>query len=153
MTTINIDKVARLAQKKVAMEKASTRIEPNDDDIPQALNWQIIVEPLKPRETSGIGDSKIVLHSDVQEAEHWQINAGRVVALGDQALYGKTASGLDLSKDRERVKIGTFVIWQRYTGLRIKVRQDSGDDRLFLALSGEELVAVPKDPNRLRFWV
>lgn len=148
---LDIDKLARNAQKQVAGNKPGARIEPNDGDIPIALNWQIIVEPFKPKET--VGDAGIVVALDTQEAEKWQINVGIVVAMGPLALQGKTAAGLDLSVDRESVKIGTCVQWQRYTGLRIKVRQDHGDDRLFLAVSGEDLVCIPRDPDRLRFWM
>lgn len=146
---VDIDKVARIALAKKAAAIPGARVEPCDDDIPVPLNWQIIVEPLRPVTKIGM----IQIAEEAREAELWAINVGKVLAMGPLALQGKTASGLDLSVDRDKVKIGIYVQWQRYVGLRIKVRQDSGEDRLFLALAGEELVQVPNDPLRIRYWV
>lgn len=150
---LNIDRLAQQALRErspAKVVKISNRVEPNDDDVPVPLNWQIIVEPLKPKTESAGG---IVIAQDAQEAEIYHINVGKVVALGPLAMIGKTPSGLDLSIDKDRVKVGAYVQWQRYVGLKIKVQQDNSEDRLFLALEASDLVQIPNDPYRVRFWV
>lgn len=149
---LDIDKLAREAQRhrKQPPQKLNEREEPNEQDVPSPLNWQIIVEPIRPQERTQAG---IIIEAMAQEAEEANINVGKVVAIGPLAMMGKTSAGLDLSVDAARVKVGVYVQWQRYVGLKIKVRQDSGQDRLFLALEATDLVQIPNDHTRLRFWV
>lgn len=148
MAKLNIDAIAQKALRSVNKpERWRDTADPADVPIP--LNWQILCEPIKPRQTSRGG--LIELATETQETEAHIINCGQIVAMGPLACHEKTAD-MDMAVDRDKIKVGAYVVWQRYTGLKIKVRQDDGEIREFVSLAASDLVCIPKDPDKLVYW-
>lgn len=146
-TKLNIDAIARKAQKEKDLEGKPLTL--SDDDVPDPLNWQIILEVMEAPKKMGLID----IPDEAQETERIQRHIGIVRKLGPLAVQGKSDSGLDLAVDKDRVVPGAFVIFHRYTGLKMKVMTDSGHERLFIALAADDLVCVTAKPERLRFWL
>lgn len=141
--------VERAAQQALQQKEAQPEQQFSPEGVPTPLYWQIIVEPIKPK--AMVGSLYVSLES--QQVEELQINVGKIMAMGRLALEGKTPSGLDMSVEKDRLVVGAFVQWFRYTGQRIKVIQDSGEDRVFMAISSSDLMCIPADPYKIRFWI
>lgn len=133
----------------VSTEKPMLRPE----DIPIApLFWSLIVEPLEPKQRTAGG---LYLAEQSKEVEKIQCTIGRVLRVGSQCFKGKTSSGIVLADDPlvQSLKPGDYVLFARYTGQQIKLRQPVGDDRLVIVLSDTELLGVVSEPERIRFWI
>ncbi len=142
-----VERAAQKAMRGIDASQAEQEFSPLG--VPTPLYWQIIVEPIKPKTTVGL----IHLSEESQDIEKFKINVGKVMAIGRLALQGKTESGLDLSVEADRVKVGVFVQWFRHTGQEIKIVQPGQEDRLLWSLSCDDLMCIPADPYAIRFWV
>lgn len=114
------------------------------------LNWQIICEPIKAKEKVG----SIVIAEEAQDTEKHIINCGKIVAMGRLACTEKT-NNLDMSVDKEEVVVGAYVMWQRYTGMKMKFQNPDGGTREFVAVSATDLVMAlsPECVPMLKYWI
>lgn len=112
----------------------------------QPLLWHLLIEPLPPQETTSGG---IVIPTDTKEAEKIMITVGKVVAMGSLSFTGKTSSGVSLADEVEKPQIGDHVLFQRYTGQAVILR----DGRRFIVLQDSEVLAKVSDPSQLRFHI
>lgn len=123
------------------------------EDVPiTPLFWSLIVEPLEPKQRTASG---LYVPEEAQKIEKIQCTIGRVLVIGAQCFKGKTSSGIALGDDPlvQQIAPGAYVLFARYTGQQIKLRQPSGADRLIVLLSDTELLGVVSDPDRIRFWL
>lgn len=123
------------------------------EDVPiTPLFWSLIVEPLQPKKQTAGG---LYISQGAQDVEKIQCTVGRILKIGSQCFKGKTSSGIVLSDDPlvQNLKVGDCVLFARYTGQQVKLRQPVGDDRLVIVLSDTELLGVVADPDHIRFWI
>ncbi len=112
----------------------------------RAILWYVMIEPVEPPEETSGG---IVIASSAREAEEIMITVGKIVQLGSLCFTGRTSSGLCLADETDKPKVGDYVLYQRYTGQRIKFR----DGRQVLLLQDHELLAKVDDPSNLRYHI
>ena len=112
----------------------------------RAILWYLIVEPLKPPDRTEGG---IYLADDAKEAEEIMITVGKIVALGSLCFTGRTMSGLCLADETDKPKLGDYVLYQRYTGQKLKFR----DGRTVILMQDHELLAKVDDPSNLRYHI
>lgn len=144
-------KVNRLIASALADSEEVTPLRPEDLPL-EPLFWHIVVAPLQPKKKS---DGGIIIHDEAQRVEKIQNTIGRVLYVGPLAFKGRAASGLSLADDPRatELKPGDHVLFARYTGQNIQVRARNGDQHLVILLSDTELLAIVKDPERIRFWI
>jgi co-chaperonin GroES (HSP10) len=146
-----------MSKKQIDVEKmikdATTEFVPlTKDQLPiKPLFYSIIVEPLPPKQQSEGG---LIIAQQAQEVEAIQNTVGIVLAIGSLAFKSKTAGGLDLEREEIKIAEGDYVIFQRYTGQKVKLKPSSGsEDRTVIILSDTELMGVVSDPDKIRFWL
>lgn len=150
MPKIDIDALARDAQREIAK---SNSVDPWDsrENLPiRAWFWNVLVEPLKPKERSKGG---IIVTEQAQEAKKLTTTIGIIRDIGPTAFTGKTSSGIDLSRFSREIEypedlIGRFVSYQRYTGHAYEMRNGR---RLIMITESEILGEVP-DPDQFVFY-
>ncbi len=143
MTTIRA--AAQLAAGKQPTENLA--FDPNDLPITGTL-WHITVAPVKPRTKS---DGGIDLPDEATRAEQHLISVGKILAMGAFAYTAKTPSGIDLSLDPNKPKVGDYVLFDQGAGTRVVFR----DGRTLLLLTDTELKAIvkPSEVSNLRFYL
>lgn len=149
MSAVNIDRLAREA-KKEADNKGIDYVKHARELPIKPFNWQIIIEPQRPKETSKGG---IIITDTAKEVAQVQTTVGRIIAVGPTAFCGKTQSGVELSKFSPDIKtpqdlIGRYVLYQRYTGLEVKFKRGQ---RMIVMDDTNILCDVP-NPDELLFY-
>ena len=141
---IDVEKMIKDATRDfVPLTKADIPIKP--------LFYSMIVEPLPPKQQSAGG---LIIAEQAQEVEAIQNTVGIVLAIGSLAFKAKTAGGLDFSEEAIKIKEGDYVLFQRYTGQKVKIKHPgTNEDRTIIILSDSELMGVVTDPDRIRFWL
>ena len=105
-----------------------------EDQLPEPVGYRILVLPFKQKDKTSGG---IILADDTIERSQVASTCGLVLDVGPDAY-----------KDKERYpdgpwcKKGTWVIFARYAGSRIKI--DGGEVRL---LNDDEVLATVEDPE------
>lgn len=143
MTTIRA--AAQLAAGKQPTENLAFDI--NDLPITGTL-WHITVAPVRPRTKS---DGGIELAKESTDAEAHLISVGKILAMGAFAYTAKTPSGIDLSTDPNKPKVGDFVLYDQHAGTRIVFR----DGRTLILLTDTEIKAKvkPSEVSNVRFYL
>jgi co-chaperonin GroES (HSP10) len=113
------------------------------------FNWNLIIEPLKPKETSRGG---IYIPEEAQSVEKVQTTVGRVIAVGPTAFTGKSQSGVDMSRFSHTITdpqdlIGRHVIYARYTGSQVKLK----GGKTLLIIDDTNILCDISDPELLVF--
>lgn len=151
MSKVNVDLAARRALQQADAETVDLL---KLDRLPvQPAGWNILVEPMTPKQTSEGG---IMLVSESQMAEEVNTTVGRVIACGPTAMQGKTNSGIEIRDFTDDIQKpadlkGRYVIYQKHTGQDVVLKK-YGDRKLKL-LTVTELLAVVDDPDDLRFYL
>ena len=120
-----------LPKHKPALEEKYKR---QDENLPKPTGWRLLVLPFKMKEKTKGG---ILITDDVIERSQVASTCGLVLDVGP-----------DCYKDKERYpdgpwcKKGTWVIFARYAGSRIKI--DGGEVRL---LNDDEVLATVENPE------
>ncbi len=106
-------------------------------EIPQPLNWKILVEPLAALTHSVEG---IEFTEKTQQDQEFITTVGKVIAMG--------ASAYSLNKldDANNPTIGSWVLYPTYGGQRIEM----ADGRVYQLMNDDHVIAVVKDPSLYR---
>lgn len=148
MSKINIDKIARDAMRDT---KGEVNYIKNPEKLPiRPFIWQLIVEPKRPKETT---ESGLLIARSAQEVQEVQTTIGTVVALGPLAFTGKSQSGADMARFSDHIKsptdlIGIDVLYQRYTGLNVKLK----NGRKLLVLDDTNIMCDVPFPDEILFY-
>lgn len=146
----DIDRLAANALQAVATERAKPDL--LKTGIPgEPTLWRIVVEPVTPNEKVG----SLYKADATVDAEKYMTNVGRVLAVGPEALVGKTESGCDLSHVTDSIRkredlIGKYVVYQKHSGTRMKLR-DGGIDLVILTIT--EIDMITDDPEAWVFYL
>ena len=145
---INIDKLARDAMRDTKGEVSYVK---NPEKLPiRPFIWQIVIEPKRPRETT---ESGLLIARSAQEVQEVQTTIGTVVALGPLAFTGKSQSGADMARFSDHITkpadlIGVDVLYQRYTGLNVKLK----NGRKLLVLDDTNIMCDVPFPDEILFY-
>ena len=104
------------------------------DKLPKPTGWRMLVLPFKMKEKTKGG---ILITDDVVERAQVASTCGLVLALGPDCYKDK-----ERSPDGPWCKKGSWVIFARYAGSRIKI--DGGEVRL---LNDDEVLATVENPE------
>jgi co-chaperonin GroES (HSP10) len=110
--------------------------------------WNILVAPVRPKTHTQGG---LELPEESKRAEDHLISIGKILDMGDFAYTAKTPSGIDLSTDTRKPKIGDYVLYDQYAGTRIVMR----DNRTLIILTDTEIKGVmdPAQVSEVRFYL
>lgn len=118
-----------------------------EENIPTPLLFRVVVVKMAPRKTSAGG---IILSDDTQEAEDYATYVGKVLRKGSMAFKGKMPSNnLDMADEPYAPEVGDFVLFGKYAGQRIEVK----DVGTMVLLSDDEITAVTKNPAAYRMYI
>ncbi len=114
--------------------------------------WNIVVEPLQPREESDGGIAVVDLS---QEAESYQMTVGRVLKVGPACMDGQTTGGVrldnftaDIHKPEEL--IGKYFVYQRHVGQELTLRKTG---QTIKVMKTTELLGHTDDPHAWKFYI
>lgn len=137
--------IDRMAQGKPAIEPA---MPPLTEDILKrlghALLWRIVVEPYVPKQRGAL-----VRAAQTIDAERILTQVGRIVLVGCFAWRSKTASGLDLSQEEHKPKVGDYVIHEAYAGTEIHLTTG----HMLRVITETECLLVLNDPELIRAYL
>lgn len=150
MPKIDIDALARDAQREAV---AAYGPDPWDDraNLPiRAWFWHVLVEPLKPKQTTKGG---IIVTDDARKAKEITTTIGVIRDIGPTAFTGKTSSGIDLGMFSREVQtpedtIGRYVSYQRYTGHAYELR----NGRKLIMIAESEILGEVPNPDEFVFY-
>lgn len=111
----------------------------------QPILWRVLVRPLPPRHASKGG---IVLPEETRAAEQINTCVGRVEAMGTLAFQAQTKAGLDLSREANRPRVGTWVLFHQYAGHKTWV-----GDTEYVLLADTDIMAVTDEPEQFRNYI
>lgn len=117
----------------------------HEEDIPTAVGWRMIVQPVPVEEVSKGG---ILLPSETQKANALLTYVGKVLSMGPLCYQSERFSGADAW-----CKVGDYVVFGQYQGQRISFELDSGDNVDLMILNDDEVRAVATSPEKLRAYV
>lgn len=155
MSKIDVDMAVAQAKAKPNDGKLSIVEAPKNTrmshlDLPvRPMFWQIIIQPIEPPTQIG----SILIDEKSQEVEQIQTTIGHVLAIGSLAFKGKTAGGVALNEEELIIQVGDCVLFSRYSGQKIKVKNRKGDEKLIIMLNDSDLMGVVSNPERIRFWL
>lgn len=109
------------ADKKV--KAANDRFAEIKDFIPASCLFYAVVEPKRPPETYGEGESKIILTQATRDADKATNQAGRLLHLGS-LCYATETPGLSYAKDTGKAKVGDWIFYSRHAGTPIAFVRD-----------------------------
>lgn len=101
---------------------------------PTVTLWRVLVAPYKQKDVT---DGGILLSRDVVENSKWLTVCGRVVQMGEKAF------SLEKLQDRNNPKVGDWVIYGKYAGQRIQMR----DGQEYVIMNDDEILGVVEDPS------
>lgn len=147
---IDIDAIARQAQREVSGKDVDYLTMPRSQLPVRAWNWNVLVEPLRPKDQSAGG---IYVPPDAKKAKELTTTIGTIIDVGPTAFTGKTVSGIDMSRFSWELRhpsdlIGVVVSYQRYTG---NVYELKNGRRLIMLTESEILGDVP-NPDEFVFY-
>jgi co-chaperonin GroES (HSP10) len=117
------------------------------DTLPmKTMFWRLLVEQLQPKTTTEGG---IALADSTLEAEKSLTSIGRVLQIGHSAFTAKTPSGILLSDEPNIPKVGDYVLYQRYAGQEIDMR----NGRKLRILLDTEVLMLVSDPDQIRHYI
>ncbi len=143
-----------------AMQNCLQAIEPTASiKLPKmtAMIDKVLIRPMEPRRSHGA----IALASSSIKAERALTIVGQVVGLGSQAFVA-TPDGLDYSVDKDKIVIGSWVMYRKHAGQPIRVKKsadekvDSDDQTILLAMEDRDILAVfesKEDAEMIWHWV
>lgn len=121
------------------------RLQPITDEEVKALGdvalWRILIEPYIPKQRG-----MIVRPPQVDQAERVVSKVGRIVQVGCFAYESKTTAGLELSRSREKARVGEYWLYEMYAGQEVHLR--SG--HILRILTDTELLMRVNDPDLLK---
>ena len=114
--------------------------------------WNIVIEPLEPRDTS---DGGVFVVDLSKEAEEFQMTVGRVLKCGPTAMQGTTTSGIKLSDFVPGITdiaqlLGKYVVYQRHVGQDLVLRK-TGQTVKVMHLTN--VIGVTEDPYAWKFYI
>ena len=113
-----------------------------EEDLPRPTFWRMIIAPTRPKEVSKGG---IVLALANQEAQEILNCIGKVVALGPMAGKHERLGGDGTNTGPDFPKIGDYVAFGRFAGLRLVHRGVK-----LLLCNDDELLAIVPNPSTLQ---
>lgn len=116
----------------------------NFEEVPlKVALWRVLVEPLVAKEESKGG---IILPEQTIVETEITTSIGRVIQLGSMAYKSRTRSGLDLSEEPNKPKIGDYVLFNANSGHRIRL----ADGRKMKLLNDDSILAVVTDHEQIK---
>lgn len=88
---------------------------------------KIMVRPMDPPKESGGG---ILLAEKTVSAEIALTTVGMVMDVGSLCFTAHTKDGVDYSKEKRAVKVGTWVLYRKHAGQPVFVRQGNDGQKL-----------------------
>lgn len=153
MAKVNVDLAARRALqqnegvRKMTAEEILEILEP--------CMWNLLVEPLKPKEETSGG---IILVQEAQQAQEVNTTTALVLACGPTAFDGKTNSGIVLKDLTPKIQkasdlVGKYISFQKFTG-QIHILIDNDDeDRKVIVMTNTEVLCIVHKPERIRHYL
>ena len=114
---------------------------------PIPLGWKVLIEPQRGKEESEVG---IDLSATVDAQEHL-VYVGTVLAVGESAFSARTSGGIHMDEWKVRPQAGDHVLFQPYTGMRIRRSGDEG--RFLLLMNDTDIQAVIDSPDDYYSWI
>lgn len=112
-------------------------------DVPVPQHWWVLVSPRRPKRKSAGG---IVLAESSQDAEVHLNYVGKVIAMG--SLCGESEAFKDMEGENHfNTKVGDWIIFNRYQGMRIEHRGVS-----LLVIKDEHAMCKVSNPMVLRVY-
>lgn len=121
---------------------------PDPDPLPQVLQYQVLIRPVKIQETyktrSGVD---IYLPDTAKQDIQYLTNVGRVVAMGPTAFIDTDAVHAGASNPHGKfgdkvVKEGDYVVWPKNAGTKVKIKGVT-----FVLLNDDQLILKVDDPQ------
>lgn len=137
--------ISNMAAGKPAIEP---RLQPIPEEVLKrlghALLWRIVVEPYIPKQRGTIERAPQTI-----DAERILTQVGRIVMIGCFAWQSKTASGLDLSLETHKPKLGDYVLHEQYAGTEIHLVTG----HTLRVITETECLLVVDDPELIRAYL
>jgi co-chaperonin GroES (HSP10) len=116
-------------------------------DVPiTPLGWRVLIQPYQPDPMSEGG---IAIPEEAIDNTRILTSVGRIVAMGNKAFTAKTRAGIDMSEIEPMPKVGDWVVFGAYGGLKI-TRRNGTEYRL---LNDDAIMAIARNPKELQFYV
>lgn len=137
--------ISRMAEGKPAIEPRLGPITAEElARLGDALLWNIIVEPYIPKQRGLLVKAEVSI-----QAERILSQVAQIVQIGCFAWKSKTVSGLDLSEETHKPKVGDYVLLEQYAGTEIH----TVTGRMLRIVTETECRVRVKDPEYIRAWL
>ena len=115
---------------------------------------KIMVRPMDPPKESGGG---ILLSEKTVSAEIALTTVGQVMDVGSLCFTANTKDGVDYSKEKRQVTVGTWILYRKHAGQPVFVRQGNDGQKLdknraprLLVMTEEDILGVFKNEEEAR---
>lgn len=115
--------------------------------LPIMVGWKVLVEPKRGKEET---ESGLDISATVDAQEHL-VYIGKILEIGESAFTARTQGGIDMSEWRVRPQKGDSVIYQPYTGMRIRRKGDNG--KFLMLMNDTDIMAIIDDPDQYYSWI
>jgi co-chaperonin GroES (HSP10) len=115
-------------------------------EMPAPLLWRIMIEPLK---IPSVSEGGIAIPDDVAHSARFLTNIGRVAAMGALCYQSTTKSGLAMKDEPNVPKVGSWVMYGRYSGQKVETR----DGREYIFVNDDEIIATIADPQAYQQYI
>ena len=110
------------------------------------VGWKVLIEPKRGKTISAGG---VDISASVDAQEHL-VYVGTILAMGEAAFTARTQGGIDMAEWKVRPQVGDHVIFQPYTGMRIRMR---GKEKFILMMNDTDIQALIDDTNDYYSWI
>ncbi len=115
-------------------------------EIPIPLGWKVIVRPKKAKQYSEEG----IDLSATEDAQEHLVYLGELLAVGESAYTSRTVGGIDMKEWKVRPRVGDFVLFAPYGGMKIRQR---GEKTNLILFNDTDIQGIVSDPDNYFTWI
>jgi co-chaperonin GroES (HSP10) len=105
--------------------------------VPTPLLFKMVIRPRVAKPKVG----SIILPEDVQAAENTVTAIGQVLKMG-ALCYTMNEGGIDYTKEVNRPKVGDWIVFAKYAGQKVSVKQKDGTVDKLVIITDTDVHAV-----------
>lgn len=117
----------------------------SDSDVPKAVGWRIIVQPLPVMRRTKTG---LFLPDQAVKANELLTYVGKVLAMGPHCYEHEKFGG-----GEPWCKVGDYVLFGQYQGQKISIQLEGDEKADLVILNDDEIRAVTDVPEKFRAYV
>ena len=115
-------------------------------EVPVAVGWKVIIDP-KPAKI--MSDQGIDM-SATEDAQEHLVYLGTLIAIGEAAFTANTQGGINMAEWKVRPRLGDFVMFSPYSGMRIRPR---GKKTPIILMNDTDIQAIIGDMDSFYSWI